>query len=300
MLACLGVVAGTGGAARAQAAPQELRHGVIEVRFPYTPPGEGRLWMDAFLPADRSRPVPAVLLVHGGGWSGGSPLGFAGPAEALAKAGLAAFDVGYRLDGPGHPGFPRQVRELSAAGAWIEGHAAVLGLQPGRLGALGSSAGGNLVALLALRAHAPPLSAVVTWSAPLDLASFGPLVQSSCRHGGCGRSWLANDLVDYVGCLPARCPARWAGASPADSVRPGASPAGGVRPGSPAWMIFNSDHEVVPVRGAELMTSRLRSRGYPVVLTVYPGRRHAGEYASEAMGPTVAFLRSQLLGGPRA
>lgn len=260
------------------------RHAIVEIRFPYDSIDGRELWLSGYLPDERRPPVPAVLVVHGGGWSGGSPVEFSQPARALARAGLAAFDVGYQLDRPGRPGFPEQVAELETAARWVEQHAVVLGLRPGALGAIGSSAGGNLVALLAFYDHAPALSAIVTWSAPMDLASFWPMVQRSCTARGCGNHWLARDMLDYLGCKPAACPGRWARASPANDVRPG----------GPAWLVFTSSHELVPLRGTDLMVERLRSAGDSVELTVFPGDRHAGEYASEAMPPTIAFLRAHL------
>lgn len=276
------LLAATGAAGAAPARARE----VVEMHAVYADAAGHPLSLVGYLPRERAAPVPSVLVVHGGGWSGGGLDGSAQVASAIARAGMAAFVVGYRLDRPHHPGFPSQVGELEEAARWVAARADLLGLAPGRLGALGSSAGGNLAALLALAPGAPRLSAVVTWSAPLELADFGPLMRRSCTRGGCGRNWLASDLLDYVGCMPAACPRRWAGASPVDEARPSGA----------AWLLFNSSHELVPLAGAKRMVSRLEMAGAQARLVVYPGARHAGEYAGSAIGPSIDFLLENLAG----
>ena len=244
---------------------------MVERSFSYQV-GDVRLPVLAYLP-ERHHPVPAVLVVHGAGWTGGSPQGFRGPAEALARAGLAAFDVGYTLGTRLHPGFPGQVNDLVGAVEWIRDHARSLGVDPSRLGALGSSAGGNLVALLALDAGGPRLTSVVTWSAPEDLMTMRS-----------GPAWLVGDLEADLGCTAEECPQRWRQAAPVDHIA--RTPT--------RWLIFNSRNEVVPASGAEAMASGLRRAGDAVRLILYPGHDHAGEYQAAALAPTVRFLRTSL------
>ena len=256
---------------------------MVEHTYTYGRVGGRPLLVLAFLPRHHRGPLPSVLVVHGGGWNQGSPEGFRSAAVALAQAGMAAFDVGYRLDGPGQPGWPDQAQELVSAVEWIHGHARTLGVDPNRTGALGSSAGGNLVALLALSlarspsAGAPPLTAVVSWSGPMALS----------RQGVPG--WLRADLDNYLGCAPAQCPDRWQAASPAAST---------THTGT-AWLLFNSRSELIPVAGAEAMARARHRAGDAAQLIVYPGTRHAGEYQGRALAPTISFLRSHLGLAPR-
>lgn len=251
---------------------------MVEHTYSYGAAGGRPLPVLAFLPRHHRGLLPAVLVVHGGGWNEGSPEGFSSAAVALARAGMAAFDVGYRLDGPGQPGWPDQTQELVSAVEWIHSHARSLGVDPRRMGALGSSAGGNLVALLALSlAHSPPpgvapLAGVVSWSGPMVLTPGGV------------PGWLQRDLSDYLGCSPSRCPTRWQAASPAANVGHSGT----------AWLLFNSRSEIIPLSGAQAMVRARQRAGDESRLVVYPGSHHAGEYQGRAMAPTVAFLRSLL------
>ena len=274
-MAALGGLTELGAGARPAPAAEPA---VIEHNFTYGTAGGVPLPVLAYLPRHHRGLLPAVLVVHGGGWNKGTPQGFSTAAVALAQAGMAAFDVGYQLDGPGQPGWPSQTQELVSAVEWIHNHARTLGVDPRRIGALGSSAGGNLVALLALAlAQDPPsglspLAAVVSWSGPMELGPAGV------------PGWLRADLTDYLGCPSARCPGRWQAASPVDHVTHS----------STAWLLFNSRSELIPVSGARAMAGALRRAGDPSQLVVYPGRRHAGEYQGRALAPTIAFLRAHL------
>ena len=56
-----------------------------------------QLRLDAFLPRVAT-PVPAVIVVHGGGWEAGDKVTYIAPLfEPLARAGLAWFSIDYRL-----------------------------------------------------------------------------------------------------------------------------------------------------------------------------------------------------------
>jgi len=103
------------------------------------------LALDIYLPRT-SGPHPAVLLVHGGGWHGGDKRSFAAYGRILAREGFAAFSVNYRLAPQFH--YPAALEDLRCAVKWVREHAGDWGVDPGRIAAVGSSAGGHLVALL--------------------------------------------------------------------------------------------------------------------------------------------------------
>jgi acetyl esterase/lipase len=64
----------------------------------------------------------------------------------MVSQGFAVVDVGYRLSGEAI--FPAQIQDCKAAVRWIRANAKKYSLNPDRIGAWGSSAGGHLVALL--------------------------------------------------------------------------------------------------------------------------------------------------------
>lgn len=245
----------------------------------------GPLYMDVQVPAAGRRGVqsPVVVLLHGGGWAGGSRADVAPEADALAGAGLAVLNVDYRLSAPGAPGYPHQLADVQMALDWARSHAAVLGLDMSRVGALGVSAGGNLALELGVRGV---VGSVVAWSAPTDLGAF-ETAASRCTTAACGPLSLPYAVYRYLGCLPEACPAAYAAASPAD--RPSAR---GVR-----YLVWNSAQELVPAAQEDEFVARQRAAGAAVTAERVPGHRHAAQYADVALAPSVDFLVRSLGGG---
>jgi acetyl esterase/lipase len=233
--------------------------------------------LDVYRRAANPSPAPAVLLVHGGGWSGGGKRRMAPVAKAIARAGMVAVNVGYSLAAPGWAGYPRQPDELRAALRWMRRNSGRLGVDPRRIGALGSSAGGHLAALLATHGQggrpATGLGAAVLWSAPLDLPALAP------------HRMLGPAAENLLGCELAACPERWAEASPLAHVTPGDAP----------LLLVNSRREMVPAAQADAMAGRLAAASVPHELLLLDGHAHGRDYAPLVLDRSVAFLREWLL-----
>ena len=99
-----------------------------------------------------TEPRPCLISIHGGGYVIGSHLGddarFDRWSPALRCIGVS---VGYRL-APETP-FPGPLEDCYAALRWAYENASGLGIDPGRIGIIGGSAGGGLAAGLALLAR---------------------------------------------------------------------------------------------------------------------------------------------------
>lgn len=90
-----------------------------------------------------------LVFVHGGGWHVGSVAGFENTLRFLAdRAGVSVLSVDYRL-APEHP-FPAAFDDVSVAFRYAVDHAEQWGVDAGRIGIGGDSAGGNLAAAVAL------------------------------------------------------------------------------------------------------------------------------------------------------
>jgi len=102
---------------------------------------------DGWQPTDQR---PALVLFHGGGWTGGSPTQFNDQATCLARRGMVCIQVEYRLvkDVPGPP--LNCVHDAKSAMRWVRSHAGELGIDPKRIAAGGGSAGGHLAAFVGL------------------------------------------------------------------------------------------------------------------------------------------------------
>jgi pectinesterase len=136
----------------------------------YSRGGDESLRLDVCVP-DGSGPFPAVVLVHGGGWSSGDKTSGVDPLFApLSSAGVAWFSINYRL-APKN-GYPAAVEDVEAAIRWLKAHAAEFKIDPERLALVGESAGGHLVAMAVVRAQEDTrVAAAVPFYAPVDLTS---------------------------------------------------------------------------------------------------------------------------------
>lgn len=122
---------------------------VVEADLEFACPDGEPLLCDVYRPAPTSgddAKLPAVLLVHGGGWASGDKWTTAGYARAFAETGMVAITVNYRL-APTHK-FPAQVDDIRAALAWLGEHADEYHIDTTRIGMFGYSAGAHLVCMI--------------------------------------------------------------------------------------------------------------------------------------------------------
>ena len=109
--------------------------------------GERELQLDLFRPRARAGALPAIVCIHGGGWSRGDRTGMRPLAQAIAARGFVAVTISYRLSGEAK--FPAALHDAKAAVRWLRANAATYGIDPDAIGVTGHSAGGHLAALLA-------------------------------------------------------------------------------------------------------------------------------------------------------
>ena len=62
---------------------------------------------------------PGVILVHGGGWVGGTKTGYHSTAFDLAKKGYVVANIDYRLASQNKKAFPEAVQDVKAAIRWL-------------------------------------------------------------------------------------------------------------------------------------------------------------------------------------
>jgi acetyl esterase/lipase len=105
------------------------------------------LRMDIYKPTGVNTPTPVLVWIHGGGWIGGSHDTPPGLALPLLQRGISVVSVEYRLSGEAI--FPAQIHDVKGAVRFLRANASTYGIDPLRLGAWGTSAGGHLTALLA-------------------------------------------------------------------------------------------------------------------------------------------------------
>jgi acetyl esterase/lipase len=147
----------------------------------YAQPDGQALALDVYRPAGAPpHAVPAVIIVHGGGWSSGDKGEAPLTSAWLASRGFAVFDVQYRL--APQPSWRIPLADVKCAVAWVKRRSREAGVvvDPARITLLGRSAGGHLALLAGYTAADPELppsceggdtsvAGVIALYAPTDL-----------------------------------------------------------------------------------------------------------------------------------
>lgn len=207
------------------------------------------------------KPRPAVVLIHGGGWTSFDKSTMRGMAQVLARSGFTAFSVDYRLFQGTENRWPAQLDDVQLAVRWVRANASNYDVNPDHVGAFGHSAGGQLAALLgveetrdnsdpSLAQYSSRVQAVVDVSGPTDFTS---------QRDADGAAFLAN----FFG---AAC-ANGGTATPACAIWRDASPVFHVSKRSAPFLIVHGtlDDNVPIAQSAELL-ERLRQAGVPAAL----------------------------------
>lgn len=231
----------------------------------YVANGHERQKLDIYLPQKAVRPMPLVVWVHGGGWRGGNKEN--PPILWLLERGYAVASVNYRLSQ--HAPFPAQIHDCKAAIRWLRANASKYGIDPGRIGVAGGSAGGHLVALLGTGGDVKELEgdlgvtgvssrvqAVCDIFGPTDFLRFEPMNRDP-------KSVLAQLLGGTV-------------EEKKDLARL-ASPVTHVSRDDPPFLILHGTADkVVPVAQSEILERALKQAGVEVTLVKLEGAGHGG------------------------
>jgi len=130
--------------------------------------GDVSLTLDASVP-DGGGPYPAVIVVHGGGFTKGDKQTYVKPLfKPLTDANFAWFTINYRL-APQYK-MPAPAEDVISAIEWVKAHASEYKVDPKRIALVGESAGAYLVDYVALTAPKNArVNAVVSFYGPHDL-----------------------------------------------------------------------------------------------------------------------------------
>ncbi len=230
----------------------------------YGTAGDAKLMLDAYYPANGAGKHPAIVLIHGGGWSGGDKKFYAPMGKALAAKGYSAFSINYRLLTAAANKYPAQLDDSQRAVRWIRAHADKYNVDPQRIGGLGDSAGGYLVALLGTRdtrdnsdadlaGYSSRIQCVVDFYGPADFT----LSPDQAKNSPLAAAIVAN----FLGKKPEEAPDLYKSSSPVTYVD-GKS--------SPFLIIHGSADPLVPLDQSERLYNALRAASVSASLfTVY-------------------------------
>jgi acetyl esterase/lipase len=239
--------------------------GTIQLDVVYNTQDENVQRMDIYYPSTIG-PWPALVFVHGGGWSDGDKTWLVFNAS---QYGYLMASINYRM----YPAarFPAMIEDVKCAIRYLRAHASQYNLDPGRIGVSGHSAGGHLASLAGL-------------AGPDAGWDVGPYLDQSSRVQAVipisGPSDLLRPFEEQVrGIIDnAFGPQQLVSGSPLTYVHPNAPP----------FLIVHGDQDdVVPVGQAYLLHDALARMQVPAELLILHNGGHGLEPVGGPLEPPV-------------
>ncbi|HWJ04350.1 MAG TPA: alpha/beta hydrolase fold domain-containing protein [Steroidobacteraceae bacterium] len=242
-------------------------------------------------PGVAERPAPALVYMHGGGWTLFSlDTHDRVMREYAARAGALVVGVDYALAPEAQ--FPVALNQVVGVVRWLHEHGATLGVDAGRIALGGDSAGGNLSICSAIALRDTGQADYVH-----GLLLIYPAFDKHCsseamrRFGGPGAVLTAEE-VEYF----------WNNYTGGADLRnePLAMPLRARLEGLPPMCLTIPECDVLTEQSHQ-MAARLRAAGVPVALNVYAGATHSfieavsiAPVADRAIGDGARWLRDTL------
>jgi acetyl esterase/lipase len=225
-------------------------------------------------------PGPAMVVIHGGGWSKGDK-GEAPLFSAwLAAQGFTVFDIQYRLTP--QPNWQTATGDVKCAIGWIKAHAGGpdFHIDPARVHLLGRSAGGHLALLAANSlgdANLRPSCSAGDTSVASVVALYPPtdLVRGYERAPNAWVYDTPQKIRDFLGGRPDTVPAAYRAASIPDRISAG----------SPRTLLAQGgrDQFVAPDQTA-LLAAKLQAAGVVSDRLLVPYGQHGFDYVAGGLG----------------
>ncbi len=241
-------------ASSAAEAPQTAPQVSVQENIQYGEAGGQKLLLDVYEPAGSTGQLrPAVVLIHGGGWTSFDKSTMHGMGEVLARAGYVVFSADYRLFHDSENRWPAQLDDVQRAVRWVRANAAKYQVNGDRMGAFGHSAGAQLAALLGMedtRDNSDP-----------TLAEYSSRVQAVVDVSGPSDFTTSHDpdedafLASFLGASYSAHPEIWLDASPVFHVS---------KTDAPFLIVHGTRDENVPIAQSEELADRLKQAGVPV------------------------------------
>lgn len=235
-------------------------------------------------PASAKGATPAVLVVHGGGWSAGEKGDASLFSQVLATHGYTVFDVQYRL--APQPNWKTAMGDVKCAVGWIKQHASSpdWNVDPKQLTLLGRSAGGQLALLTAYTPGDPKLppscdAPDTTVESVIDL--YGPTdLTWGYDHPSNPRAYdIRGKVAAFTGGTPSTA---------ADLYRL-LSPVAGATASSPRTLIVHGGRDqLVAFHNSELLADRLRELSVPCETLFIPFAQHGFDFIHGGFSEQIA------------
>ncbi|HVG22812.1 MAG TPA: alpha/beta hydrolase fold domain-containing protein [Thermoanaerobaculia bacterium] len=246
------------------------------------------LRMHVLLPRNAAPARPAILFIHGGGWTDGTRDRGVPSLIHFVQKGYVTASIEYRLSGEAI--FPAQIDDVRAAIEYLRAHARDFGVDPHRIAVWGQSAGGHLAALAgtSVVGDARP-DLVIDWNGPTDFLEPRELARLEQRKRDQRQPTFAMErllggpVTDRRDLAVAANPIHW------------------VTPDDPPFLILHgSGDNEVSMSQSEMLRDALVKAGVEVRFEVFPGEGHFGigplPFPDKYYAPMDAFLEKHFGG----
>jgi acetyl esterase/lipase len=204
---------------------------------------------------------PCLVTFFGGGWSSGTPAKSITYAKWAAKYGMVGVAPDYRTRKRFDAKPEDCVADGRAAVRWIQDHAAELGIDPTKIVAQGSSAGGHVAAWTAIPDPVMPNTASdpVPNPAPMGLILLWPVTDTGTNGYG-GPKRFGNDEarannLSVTGRMPAKMP--------------------------PTLIFHGTADKTVKFENSKAFTDKMKANGNSCELIVFPDAPHSPQSSKE-------------------
>ena len=273
------------------AAAQEIE---TKLDIPYAANENTRQALDLYLPTAKSEtPRPVIVFIHGGGWRNGDKKSGRGRLLPFVRSGnYAGVSVGYRLTDEAQ--WPSQIHDCKAAIRWIRAHATEYNFDPNKIGIMGTSAGGHLVAMLGTSGDVKELegdlgkhddedsrvTCVVDFFGPTEMLTMGKSPGLDHNAPGSPEAKLLGGPVQET-----------------KDVARSASPITHVtKDDAPFLIIHGTNDPLVPFEQSTKFQKRLKEAGVSATLITIKNGKHGG-FRNEQMDQMIeAFFNKHLRG----
>ena len=270
----------------------------IEARIdqPYANTDNPRQQLDILLPKKRTsdKPLPVVAFIHGGGWRNGDKAGGRRRVAPFVESGqFVGVSIGYRLSGEAT--WPAQIHDCKAAIRWLKANAGSLGIDPDRIGVMGSSAGGHLVAMLGTSGDVADLEGKLG-----SHTSISSRVACVVDEFGPTNFLTMNDFPSRIDHLSATSPeSLLIGGQITEhkhKVRHASSLTYVSKDDHPFLIVHGTNDPLVPYNQSKVLEAALRKAGVSVTLQTITAGEHGGFRSPELDRRTRLFFEKHLLG----
>ena len=244
---------------------------IVKRNIEYGNSGSRPLLLDLYSPRESAQAAPGLIFIHGGSWRGGRKEDYRPYAMHYAAKGYVVASIQYRLSKEAP--FPAAVHDVKAAVRFMRAEAESLGVDAGRIGVAGGSAGGHLSMMIA---YSSDVSA-------LDGNSGHPGVSSrvQCIVNLYGPTDMTTEYARNISESNKNVSAFFKGTykEQPDSYAAG-SPLKYVTQDDPPTLILHGTvDDLVPVNQADILAKRLAELEIPYVYDRLPGWPHAMDLA---------------------